>query len=174
MAEKIKRNEYGECVFSEQHVIDLLYQDPELDISKLFLQHPEQYNDAVKKTSVNFDQLQGEPNNQFSAKDMDEAMQSNWHMPQQYKDMDVLEFLLEKCSSDIERDRVQTEYKLFEKKKFVNVLRFLIFMVERLRENNIVWGVGRGSSVASYCLFLIGVHKINSIRYNLDHKEFLR
>ena len=35
-------------------------------------------------------------------------------------------------------------------------------------------GVGRGSSVASYILYLIGVHRIDSIKYNLDWKEFLR
>ena len=70
--------------------------------------------------------------------------------------------------------RVQLEYSLFEKKKFIKVLQFLIYFVDTLRANNIVWGVGRGSSVASFCLFLIGVHKINPMIYNLDYKEFLR
>ena len=43
-----------------------------------------------------------------------------------------------------------------------------------LKTNSIVWGVGRGSSVASYVLFLLGVHKIDSVKYNLDWREFLR
>jgi DNA polymerase III alpha subunit len=43
-----------------------------------------------------------------------------------------------------------------------------------MRENDIVWGVGRGSSVASYTLYLIGVHKIDSIKYELDINEFLK
>jgi DNA polymerase III alpha subunit len=43
-----------------------------------------------------------------------------------------------------------------------------------MRKENIVWGVGRGSSVASYVLYLIGVHKIDSLYYNLDVEEFLR
>jgi DNA polymerase III alpha subunit len=43
-----------------------------------------------------------------------------------------------------------------------------------MRKNKIVWGVGRGSSVASYVLFLIGIHKVNSLKYNLDIKEFLK
>jgi len=43
-----------------------------------------------------------------------------------------------------------------------------------MRENGIVWGVGRGASVASYVLYLIGVHRINSIQYGLDWREFLR
>ena len=66
------------------------------------------------------------------------------------------------------------EYDLFEKKKFIRVLQFLIYFVNILRENNVVWGVGRGSSVASFCLFLIGIHKINPMLYNLDITEFLR
>jgi len=43
-----------------------------------------------------------------------------------------------------------------------------------LRKNNIVWGVGRGSSVASYVLFLLGVHKIDSMYYELSVDEFLK
>jgi DNA polymerase III alpha subunit len=82
--------------------------------------------------------------------------------------------LLERCQNDEEKMRVQMEYDLFEKKNFVRVLQFLIYFVDTLRENNMVWGVGRGSSVASFCLFLIGVHKINPMLYNLDIKEFLR
>jgi DNA polymerase III alpha subunit len=64
--------------------------------------------------------------------------------------------------------------KLFNKKGFIKVLQFLIYFIDTLRNNNVVWGVGRGSSVSSFCLFLIGVHKINPLLYELDYKEFLR
>ena len=83
-------------------------------------------------------------------------------------------FLLEKCTTQEEKDRVEVEYELFERKEFIKVLQFLIYFVNTLRKHNMVWGVGRGSSVASFCLFLIGVHKINPIQYNIDYKEFLR
>jgi len=63
---------------------------------------------------------------------------------------------------------------LFKSHAMMDVLQFLKYMVDTLRENNIVWGVGRGSSVASYVLYLLGVHKVNSIKYNLDPTEFLR
>jgi DNA polymerase III alpha subunit len=43
-----------------------------------------------------------------------------------------------------------------------------------MKERNIVWGVGRGSSVASYVLFLIGTHKVDSVKYELDFNEFLK
>ena len=74
----------------------------------------------------------------------------------------------------LRKKRVEQEYLLFEKKNFIKVLQFLIYFIDTLRANNIVWGVGRGSSVASFCLFLIGVHKINPLQYNLNIAEFLR
>jgi hypothetical protein len=49
-----------------------------------------------------------------------------------------------------------------------------LYLVDFMRENKIVWGVGRGSSVASYILYIIGVHKVNSIQYGLDFHEFMR
>jgi DNA polymerase III alpha subunit len=54
------------------------------------------------------------------------------------------------------------------------LLFYLKYLVDAMRENKIVWGVGRGSSVASYVLYLIGVHRIDSIKYDLDIKEFLK
>ena len=95
-------------------------------------------------------------------------------MPKEYYSMNVLNWLLDKCQSEQEKARVKDEYSLFEQKKFIKVLQFLIYFVDTLRANNVVWGVGRGSSVSSFCLFLIGVHKINPMLYDLDYKEFLR
>ena len=104
----------------------------------------------------------------------DKANCEHWHMPEKYYQINVLQWLLDKCQNDEEKIRVQMEYDLFEKKDFIRVLQFLIYFIDTLRANNIVWGVGRGSSVASFCLFLIGVHKINPMLYNLDITEFLR
>ena len=56
----------------------------------------------------------------------------------------------------------------------IDLLCYLKYLVDTMREHNIVWGVGRGSSVASYCLYLLGVHKIDSIKYELDIREFLK
>jgi DNA polymerase III alpha subunit len=70
--------------------------------------------------------------------------------------------------------RANEELHAFAKHNMFNLLRYMIYLVDFMRENNIVWGVGRGSSVASYVLYLIGVHKIDSIKYELDWREFLR
>ena len=101
-------------------------------------------------------------------------MINKWYMPDEYYQIDVKKYLLDKCQTQEERDRIEQEYILFEKKKFIRVLQFLIYFIDILREKNVVWGVGRGSSVASFCLFLIGVHKINPLQYDLNITEFLR
>lgn len=70
--------------------------------------------------------------------------------------------------------RVEEELDLFRTRNLYPVLQCLIYIIHTMRKNNLVWGVGRGSSVASYVLYLIGVHKIDSIKYNLDIREFLK
>ncbi len=173
MAEKIKINETGDCIFTEQDAIDLLYTNPDFDISKLFFELTEQYNNSIKDTGLDLQQLQTVPKQPTPAK-VDAANIANWFMPQKYYELNVLEWLLNKCQNDTEKKRVEQEYLLFEKKNFIKVLQFLIYFIDTLRANNIVWGVGRGSSVASFCLFLIGVHKINPLQYDLNIAEFLR
>ncbi len=173
MAEKIKINEYRDCTFTEQDAIDLLYNNPEFDISKLFFDDVEKYTSSLKELGLDLPTINTLPGRE-TLSEFDNKNINDWHMPEKYYQINVLQWLLDKCQNDEEKMRVQTEYSLFEKKKFVRVLQFLIYFVDTLRANNVVWGVGRGSSVASFCLFLIGVHKINPLLYNLDITEFLR
>tara|TARA_Y100000748_G_C15454434_1_gene472297 strand:- start:784 stop:1305 length:522 start_codon:yes stop_codon:yes gene_type:complete len=173
MAAKIKTNDYGDCIYTEQDALDLLYTNPEFDISKLFFESPDQYNESVLETGMEFAIIKKIPNRE-PLYEFDQINCNKWHMPEKYYDLNVLDWLLDKCQSEQEKIRVKEEYNLFDKKKFVKVLQFLIYFVDTLRANNVVWGVGRGSSVSSFCLFLIGVHKINPMLYNLDYKEFLR
>ena len=107
-------------------------------------------------------------------KTFDGVCQSEWFMPDEYKALDVQNWVLNKCTTDKEIARCAEELIEFKKRDMNNLLRYMIYLVDFMRENNIVWGVGRGSSVASYVLYLIGVHKIDSIQYGLDWHEFLR
>ena len=173
MAEKTKINEHGDVTFSEEDAMELLYTDPNFNISKLFFDNTDKYDSALKQLGLDLPKISLTPDRESLA-EFDHKNINNWHMPESYYKINVLEWLLERCQSEEERMRVQLEYDLFEKKKFHRVLQFLIYFVDTLRANNIVWGVGRGSSVASFCLFLIGVHKINPMLYNLDITEFLR
>jgi DNA polymerase III alpha subunit len=97
-------------------------------------------------------------------------------IPEHYRNLDVRNYV-EKLVSDGDADqigRVEMELTEFEARKLFPVLRIMIYIIETMRKNNLVWGIGRGSSVASYVLYLIGVHKVDSLKYNLDIKEFLK
>ena len=173
MVAKTKINDHGDVIFSEEDVIDLLYTDPDFDISKLYLNDIEKYSDSLKELGIDLPTINTAPS-RSTTEVFDKQNCDQWHMPEKYYQINVLEWLLNKCQNDEEKLRVQLEYDLFEKKNFIRVLQFLIYFIDTLRANNVVWGVGRGSSVASFCLFLIGVHKINPMLYNLDITEFLR
>ena len=168
-----KINDHGDVIFSEEDVIELLYTDPNFDISKLYLNDIDKYSQSLKELGIDLPVINNAPK-RGKPELFDKANCEHWHMPEKYYQINVLQWLLDKCQNDEEKIRVQMEYDLFEKKDFIRVLQFLIYFIDTLRANNIVWGVGRGSSVASFCLFLIGVHKINPMLYNLDITEFLR
>ena len=99
---------------------------------------------------------------------------NNWYMPDEYKDFDIVNYLLDLTTTEKERLRILEELNLYKEREMLIILKFLKYLVDICDENNIVLGVGRGSSVASYCLYLLGVHRVDSIKYDLDIKEFLK
>ena len=99
---------------------------------------------------------------------------SEWFMPQEYKELNVEEKIINKCENEEQVKRAYEELEEFHKRGMYDLLRYMIYLVDYMRENNIVWGVGRGSSVSSFVLYLIGVHRIDPIQYDLDWREFLR
>jgi DNA polymerase III alpha subunit len=166
-------DKYSRQILNEAQACDMLYADPTLDVSNLCLDDVAKFNDASKKLHLNtvltqLDELD------FDVTEYHRANQDNWHMPNKYKEMDIAEYLIKLCRTDAELQRVGTELLLYQERDMFNLLRFLVYIVDVMREQDIVWGVGRGSSVASYVLYLIGVHKIDSLYYDLDIAEFLR
>ena len=109
----------------------------------------------------------------------EQSTDKGFNIPQHYKDIDVEEYITKLIptsgdSAMAVKERVETELALFKAKNLFPVLQLMIYIVDTMKKHEIVWGVGRGSSVASYCLYLIGVHKVDSIKYNLDIREFLK
>lgn len=98
----------------------------------------------------------------------------NWNMPEEYKNYPIYDVCIRQCDTIEKKQRVSLEFDLYDERGMLPVLRFLAYMVDVCKANNIVLGVGRGSSVASYVLYLLGVHKIDSLKYGLDIKEFLK
>ena len=174
----MKTDELGIPRFTNKDLVDMIYSghvdkchvvlcDPSDDIEKFNAAMREQYLPELKQyIPLDVDQ-----------KTFDGALQSEWFMPDEYKDINVYEYVLGKaetpCPQHVQ-DRIWQELDAFRERGMKDLLRYMIYLVDYMREHDIVWGVGRGSSVASYVLYLIGVHKINSIQFGLDWREFLR
>jgi len=106
--------------------------------------------------------------------EFDSIYQNTWYMPDEYKNFDIVKYVLDLCKTDQELQRVGDELLKFQERDLFVLLCYCKYLVDTMRKHNIVWGVGRGSSVSSYVLYLIGVHRINSIFYDLDIDEFLK
>jgi DNA polymerase III alpha subunit len=161
--------------FSERDLAELLQQG---HIDKLadVLCTPGKWVEEFNSAADRFGNLQLRKHSPplVGRQEFDEIMQSEWFMPDEYKDLDVDTYLMRWCSADDEIARVNMEMREFRARGMINVLRYMIYLVDFMQDNNILWGVGRGSSVASYVLYLIGVHRMNSIQYGLDFNEFMR
>lgn len=124
--------------------------------------------------------------NKILTKEEVRPLSFQWNIPESYKSMDVVQYIIDKWADecahndytsdecDIRQRRVNDELHMYKDLQLLPILRVIIYVINTLQQNNIVWGVGRGSSVSSYVLYLIGVHDVDSIEYDLDFTDFLR
>lgn len=178
---------YNEIVVDENAIIEMFLQDlVPTSVTMTDTKSVEIYNHFCELFLLQNTHIDAEPAancaDKYSYKNV-----CNWWMPNEYKEINLYNHLSDclekhlKCHADGDRmygtdewKRVCEEMDLYSDRGLLPLLKFLVYMVDTMREHGIVWGVGRGSSVASYVLYLIGVHRIDSVKYNLNFKEFLR
>jgi len=157
--------------------MDLIYKGKLDTLFKVYVDknpETEQFNQSIKETGDGQQLKYYEPLD-IEIKDFDALLQSEWFMPNSYKNIDIEKLIHNLCpNTEQAKTRVSQELEKFKELGHMDLLKFLHFLVTFMRENKMVWGVGRGSSVASYVLYLLGVHKIDSIQYRLDWQEFIR
>ena len=170
----MKYDRYGRTFTTSNELCELLYKNPSLDLSLFLVEDPQEFNKSRHELHAELPNLNGYVLLEESVDYFDQRWQSKWRMPEEYQQLDIAAYVLGLCQEDHELQRVGQELLLFQERELFDLLRYLKYLVDTLRKHNIVWGVGRGSSVSSYVLFLLGVHKINSIYYNLDIEEFLK
>lgn len=170
----MKQNKFGEQIYSEDDVFELLMSGTDPTVLNEMIVDESVDLTALPEFLDNLPNLQQQRFHKCSVPEWHQAQQSNWHMPLEYKQLDIAEHILGLCQTDAELQRVGHELLLFQEKNLFDLLRYLKYLVDTMRQNQIIWGVGRGSSVASYVLYLLGVHKIDSLYYDLDPEEFLR
>ena len=172
----MKSDKFGQLIFSEDDVINLYLQGHDITtLNHLLVDNTIDLETAAHildnvPAFIKYDELA----QQQSVEEWDHRCQANWYMPQEYKDLDIAEYVLNLCATDAELQRCGHELMLFQERGLFDLLRYLKYLVDTMRKNNLIWGVGRGSSVASYVLYKLGVHRIDSLYYELEPEEFLR
>ena len=169
----MRLDKFNNPIFNETDVFELLYQGNTSVLPKLSVDINQDLISLENTSGIQFiDTIQYDQS--ITVEEFDSSKQTEWLIPIQYKNFDIKEYCLQKCNSIEEKTRVNEELAEFERLGMIQLLIWCKYFVDVCTENDIMWGVGRGSSVSSYVLYLIGVHKINSIKYKLDWKEFLR
>lgn len=170
-------NQFGDALLNETDIVRGLYSGKITASSLINVDDPtllNQFNSSIDKNADSIKHLNfyQEPN--CSVEENDKKNQASWLIPKEYKELDIAGWLLDQCQTEEQSLRVIEELELYVQHNMIDVLLCIKYLVDYMREHTIVWGVGRGSSVASYCLYLIGIHKVDSIKYQLDIKEFLK
>ena len=168
------QNKFGELIFNESDVCDLVMQGRELSVLDGMI-----VDDTVDLSRLpdfldSIPELQQQQLHSASVPEWHAQQQATWHMPQEYKDLEIAEYILGLCDNEAELQRCGEELLLYQERGLFDLLRYLKYLVDIMTQNQIIWGVGRGSSVASFVLYKLRVHRIDSLFYNLDIHEFLR
>jgi DNA polymerase III alpha subunit len=172
----VKVDQYGRAEVTEEEAFAALYQNKIADLESVYLDNIDiiqQYNRSRQINADKIPNLSNLPSIDISVKEFDKLNQNQWFMPANYCP-NLIEWLFSKCDNDEQAIRVSQELELFIQYGMMDLLHYIKYLIDTMRKEGIVWGVGRGSSVASYVLYLIGVHKVDSLKYNLDIREFLK
>ena len=168
------RDRYGRREINENEICDLLYLDPQVDLRGIYLSDASKHDQAIK---INYSELPRLAQLEVLSEDpvlWHKRNQQDWWIPDAYKEMDIAAWILAQCQGETELQRCGAELLEYAERDLLLLLCYLRYLVDTMRDKGVVWGVGRGSSVASFVLYKIGVHRINSIEYDLDFHEFMR
>jgi DNA polymerase III alpha subunit len=165
-------DKYGNPVYQQNDLVNLIYQNKSNFLEEVLVELTDSTLAFSKNSNIKLKLYQLD-NENLTVEEFDKACQSDWFIPESYKTLDIEQYLIDICPVE-NQQRLIEELSEFRTRNMIMVLKTLKYIVDTLRQHNIFWGVGRGSSVASYALYLLGVHKIDSVKYNLHWQEFLR
>ena len=170
----MKTDQYGEIIYNESDLVSMIMRDATIESLNGMLVEPGVNLETASAYLEQVPELIEYVFTDMTVEEFDTMKQNSWHMPEEYRHMDIAEYILSLCDSEAKLQRCGEELLLFQERNLFDLLRYLKYLVDTLRANRMIWGVGRGSSVASYVLYLLGVHRIDSMFYDLDPQEFLR
>ena len=106
-----------------------------------------------------------------------------WQVPEPYLSLDLEEYIWECMRVHMPQDytlaqqeqaikRIEDELKEVETRGMTQFFRTIVYILARMHNEKVVWGVGRGSSCASYLLFLMGLHVVDCVKFQVPMEEF--
>jgi len=172
----MKTDHLGQLIYNENDCVDMLMRGQNIPVGDMLVDATVDLETAagILENVPEFIKYNELSSQAMTVEDFDHRNQDNWLMPDLYKNLDIAEHVLNLCTSEAALQRVGQELLLYQARDLFDLLRYLKFLVDIMKQNNLIWGVGRGSSVASYVLYLLNVHRVDSLHYNLDIAEFLR
>lgn len=168
----MRLDKFSNPIFNEQDIFEALYKGQTLS-SEMFVESNDDIKSLESTAELKFWKSLDEYD--LSLEEYDSSLQTDWNMPDEYKTLDIEQWVREQGPPwDPNFTRIEEELAAYKARGMLDLLRWLKYFVDTCSKEQVLWGLGRGSSVASYVLYLIGVHNIDPIKYNLDWQEFLR
>jgi DNA polymerase III alpha subunit len=164
-------HEDGTVICKQSALVDILYAGH--DLSKIFCNDIEDQTEWSNAARL-CDSQQNGPVATTDPVYQNIKWYQYWSTPEPWSSIDLVSWCNDRCKTEQELQRVNLELKEMERRGMFPIIRHLIYCANVWRENGIVWGVGRGSSVCSFVLYLTGINRINPLEYELDIEEWLK
>jgi DNA polymerase III alpha subunit len=144
---------------------------------------------ALDEEVIKFKKLH--PSVKLNVKRELDHVDQTWNIPDSYKDININKYVQarfvdlinkrEETGKDFSENevmerlnRIETELELYKEYDMDIIIKAIIYIIDVFKNNGVVWGTGRGSSCSSYILYLIGLHSVDSVKYELDLNEFFK
>ena len=102
-----------------------------------------------------------------------------WTIPKKFLELNITELCItaleEKgLGTDEYVERLSWELIQMEEKDMHQFVRCLLYVTTQFKEKGVLWGVGRGSSCASLIMYLLGINKVDPVKYGIPAEEFFK
>lgn len=107
-----------------------------------------------------------------------------WTIPQEYQELNIYDMCFHAFNAKVAKgnidddevyaNRLMDELQEMDKRDMFPFVRCLVYVRDRFRKNNVVWGVGRGSSCASLVFYLLDINRVDPVKYEIPKEEFFK
>ena len=145
--------------------------------------------DKLSSDIVNFNKYN--PDTKIDVKIDMKEFDKSWNIPEKYKQINIRKYVYKQFEHELDKkinngtpfsddevnsriDRIEKELELYKNNDMFMILQTIIYIVDTFKQNNVVWGTGRGSSCASYVLYLLELHNVDPVEDEIDVEEFFK